>query len=134
MCNGGSAPRSTIAVPDYEAYDRMAERQMALMETRQNRKTLKKQGALDQAIANQQQALSELLNAEQQRAQQTAADAQRMAALIGTPPPEPTAKAPVIGDSRTGMAPGDGKKSLRINRKSSTSTAARGAGLNIGGY
>jgi uncharacterized membrane protein len=133
MCVGGSAPRATITVPNYERYDRMADRQIEMIESIQNTKTLAKQQKLNRAVGKQQDALTELLAAEEARANATAADAQRMAALIGTPPPEPTAKAPVIGDNRAGMARPEGKRSLRIDRNARSSSAA-GAGLNIARY
>jgi anti-sigma factor ChrR (cupin superfamily) len=133
MCVGGSAPRATITVPNYERYDRMADRQIEMIESIQNTKTLAKQQKLNRAIGQQQDALTELLAAEEARANATAADAQRMAALIGTPPPEPTAKAPVLGDNRQGMTRPEGKRSLRIDRKARSASAA-GAGLNIARY
>lgn len=133
MCVGGSAPRATITVPDYDRYDRMLDRQIELTQSVQNTKTLAKQESLNFAIAQQQGALANLLSVQEARANATAADAQRMAALIGTPPPEPTAKAPVIGDSRKGMSQAEGKRTLRIDRRSRSSSAS-GAGLNIARY
>jgi len=133
MCMGSSPPRATITVPDYERFDRMADRQIGLMQSKMQGKTLMAQDALNQALASQQAAQAQLLAAQEAAANATAADAQRMAALIGTPPPEPTAKAPVIGDSRQGMDPAEGKRSLRIDRKPRPRSSAS-AGLNIGGY
>jgi hypothetical protein len=52
-----------------------------------------------------------------------------MAALIGTPPPEKSASAPVVGSSR-GIETKKGKSALRIGLDS-TSRMGQGAGLNI---
>ncbi len=134
MCGGGSMPRSTIVMPDMTAYDRMADRQIAAMRQQQEGQLMLQQQQLNQAVTGQQSVMAELLAVQQQRASNTAADAARMAALIGTPPPEPAAKAPVIGDSRQGMAPPEGKRSLRIDRKQRSSKPGGGAGLNIASY
>jgi len=52
-----------------------------------------------------------------------------VAALIGTPPPEKNAEAPVVGRNR-GTLTSKGKGALRIERTTATSSG-QGAGLNI---
>jgi hypothetical protein len=53
-----------------------------------------------------------------------------MAALIGTPPPDKAAMAPVLGSDRAEMSRPAGKRGLRIDRATPT-TAGAGTGLNI---
>jgi hypothetical protein len=133
MCFG-SPPPATIVTPDTRAYDRMADLQIAAMQQQQQGEMMIKQLELNQAIERQKQTLTEVRDFKVERANDTAANAQRMAALIGAPPPEPTAKAPVVGGDRAGMAKSKGKKSLRIDRVDSrpaATTQAAGTGLNI---
>lgn len=132
MCFGGSQP-ATITMPDTGAYDRMAQAQMDAMQRRQQGKIMRKQGALDQALRGQGQVYSELRDIKVQRANETAANAQRMAALMGPPPPDEAAKAPVVGTDRENMVKSKGKKGLRIDRvdRQSVTSQGTGAGLNI---
>lgn len=130
MCFGGGGAPATITMPDTGAYDRMAQQQMDAMRQTQDMGLKVKQSELNQALAAQQQTLSDLRDTKLQRANETAANAQRMAALIGAPPPEPTAKAPMIGSSREAMVKPKGKRGLRVDRAMETSAAA-GTGLNI---
>lgn len=130
MCMG-SAQRSTIVMPDMAAYDRMANQQMALMNASSQQDTILQQERLNRAVLGQQNAMQELNRVAQQRANDTAANAQRIAALIGTPPPEPAAKAPTVGSNREGMSRPKGKEKLRIDRQASVA-AAPGTSLNIG--
>jgi hypothetical protein len=132
MCST-QMPRSTITMPDTASYDRTADRQIALMQQQQQSDMLLKQMELNRALASKQGVLSDLRDLKQQRAADTAANAQRMAALIGAPPPEPTAKAPVIGSDREDMVKAKGKKGLRIERvnQASQTTQGSGTGLNI---
>ena len=127
MCGGKPA---TITMPDTGAYDRMAQMQMDAMRQQQEGAATLKQAELNSAIRAQQSALTELRDFNVQRANDTAANAARLAALIGTPPPEKTAKAPVVGSDRAGMSKPKGKAGLRIDRPTATSQAS-GAGLNI---
>lgn len=133
MCLGGSAPRATITMPDMGAFDRMADQQMAALRQQQESSTMLMQERLNQATLNQQGTMQQLLAAQEQRASQTAADAARMAALIGAPTPEPAAKAPVLGSSRQGMTSPQGKTTLRIEPKAASGNKA-GTGLNIARY
>jgi len=128
MCSGGKG--ATINMPDTGAYDRMANMQIDLMRQQQQGAASLKQSELSQAIHAQQGVLTELRDFSIQRANDTAANAARLAALIGTPPPEKTAKAPVVGSDRAGMTKPKGKAGLRIDRPAATSQAS-GTGLNI---
>lgn len=128
MCSGGQA--ATITMPDTGAYDRMAQMQMDAMRQQQEGAATLKQAELNSAIRAQQSALTELRDFNVQRANDTAANAARLAALIGTPPPEKSAKAPVVGTNRAGMSKSKGKAGLRIDRPAATSQAS-GTGLNI---
>jgi len=114
MCFGGGGSPATITMPDTRAYDRQAQLQMDAMRQTQDMGLKVKQSELNQALAAQQQTLSDLRDLKVQRANETAANAQRMAALIGTPPPEPTAKAPTIGSDREAMTRAKGKRGLRL--------------------
>ena len=128
MCSGGKG--ATINMPDTGAYDRMANMQIDLMRQQQQGAASLKQSELSQAIQAQQGVLTELRDFSIQRATDTAANAARLAALIGTPPPEKTATAPVVGSDRAGMTKPKGKAGLRIDRPAATSQAS-GTGLNI---
>jgi hypothetical protein len=128
MCTGSKA--ATINMPDTGAYDRMANMQIDLMRQQQQGAAGLQQAQLNSAVQAQQGVLTELRDIKLQRANDTAANAARLAALIGTPPPEKSAKAPVVGTDRAGMAKPKGKAGLRIDRASATSQAA-GTGLNI---
>jgi len=131
MCSGGGSP-AVITMPDTGAYDRMAQMQFDAIRASQDGAARLKQAELNQAVADQQAVLSQLRDVMTQRANDTAANAQRMAALIGTPPPEKPAKAPVMGSDRAGQARASGKRGLRIDRQTA-STAGPGSGLNITG-
>jgi hypothetical protein len=63
------------------------------------------------------------------QANDVSAQAGRLAALIGAPPPEKSAEAPVVGRAR-GTATSKGKGALRIERQL-TAAAGQGSGLNI---
>lgn len=126
MCFGGGSP-ATITMPDTGAYDRLAQAQMDAMRQQQDGQAAIKQAQLNQALRTQEAALAEMRDFKVQRANDTAANAARLAALIGTPPPEKTATAPVIGANRNPSAKPKGRASLRIDLR----TPAKGAGLNI---
>lgn len=133
MCFGGGQP-AVINMPDTRAYDRLADLQIAAMRQQQEGEVTMKQAELNRALQAQQQVLAETRDFSVQRANDTAANAARVAALIGTPPPEKTATAPVVGAARTGMTKSKGKRSLRIDRVDSrptVTTQAAGTGLNI---
>jgi hypothetical protein len=131
MCAGGGGSRATIYAPDTRAYDALASQQLALMQQTQSSDVLTKQSQLDAlvrertALQTQEQAVATA------RANNTTAQAARLAALVGAPPPEKPAAAPVIGSDRTGEKRPTGKQALRIDRAAGTTAAAPGAGLNI---
>ncbi len=126
MC-GGSAPSSTIIQPDYGAYDRMADAQLQTMQMVQSPLVLAAQQGVQAATLKQQQALTDLAARRAAEANDTSAAAARLAALIGTPPPDKTAKAPVIASNRQGKSRPAGRKGLRVDLQPSTTS-----GLNIG--
>lgn len=137
MCFGGGGGGAVITMPDTGAYDRMAQAQFDAMRSNQDGALKLKQLELTQALDNQQQVLTELrdykieqANQSNAKAAETSANAARMAALIGAPPPDKTAQAPVIGSDRAQMTKPTGKRGLRIDRVAPTSSGA-GIGLNI---
>jgi hypothetical protein len=127
MC-GGSAP-AKIYAPDTGAYDALANQQMELMRQQQSNGLTLKQGELNNALAAQQSAGAQLRDVKIQRANDTAANAARLAAILGPPPPEKVAKKPVVGQNRSTSAQRQDRDSFRIERDV-TATAA-GSGLNI---
>jgi hypothetical protein len=131
MCSG-SKP-ATITMPDTGSYDRMAQMQMDAMRQQQEGTAMLKQLELNQALKSQEQSLAQYRDFKTERANDTAANAQRMAALIGAPPPEKTAKAPVVGTDRESMVKAKGKKGLRIDRvdRIAATSEGSGTGLNI---
>lgn len=130
MCFGGGGSPAVITMPDTGAYDRMAQMQFDAMRSVQDGAVKAKQMELSQAISGQQQVLTDLRDLQTRRANDVAANAERMAALLGAPPPEKTAQAPVVGSDRASMARASGKRGLRIDRATATSDGA-GTGLNI---
>ena len=130
MCAGGSQP-ATITMPDTGAYDRQADMQIAAMQQQQQGKMMMKQMKLGRALKAQEQVLTETRDFKTERANDTAANAQRMAMLLGAPPPEKSAKAPVVGSDRESMTKPKGKRALRIDRQAAAPTQASGTGLNI---
>jgi hypothetical protein len=129
MCaGGGSMPRATITVPNYRAFDRQLDRQIEVMEGRFQNRAINRQEKLGRAVGKQQKRLDQLLDLSMEQANNTAAEAQRIAALVGTPPPSPTAKAPVLGANRTGQRRAEGKAALRID----PAGPAANTSLNIG--
>ena len=129
MCSGGKA--ATITMPDTRAYDRQADMQIAAMQQQQQGEMMLKQMQLSQALEGRKQVLSETRDFKTERANDTAANAQRMAMLLVAPPPEKSAKAPVVGSDRESMVRAKGKRALRIDRQASAPSQASGTGLNI---
>lgn len=130
MCGGGS--RATITKPDYNAFNQQFELQKSAIDQSMN-------GAIQQVQAEFQNTLQEQTDSlkliQQERVAQAqdeaavAADARRLATLIGAPPPEKVAQAPKIGARDRGLDVAKGKKSLRIGKTATSS--AKGTGLNI---
>lgn len=130
MCFGGGGSPATITMPDTGAYDRMAQAQFDAMRAAQDGEVKLKQAELNQALAAQQDTLAQLRDVKTARANDTAANAARMAALLGPPPPEKSAQAPVLGSDRAERSRPAGKRGMRIDRETVSTTAA-GTGLNI---
>ena len=128
MCSGGGSP-ATITMPDTGAYDRMAQNQLDAMKAVMDGATKAKQQELNTATLSQQQTLTQLRDFRTQQANDTSAQAARLTALIGAPPPEKNAQAPVVGRNR-GTVASKGKGALRIEQ-STALAAGQGAGLNI---
>jgi len=129
MCGGGSRP--TITTPDTRAYDQALNRQIAAMQAAQGGVVTAAQSALGAALDQERSALSQLRDFRVARANDTAANASRIAALLGPPPPEKAAMGPVVGADRSTTAERTGRRRLRIDRTGSGATPATGAGLNL---
>ena len=121
MCGGRKPPKPTITQPDYGAYNRLADTQLQLMQAQQSSKVMAAQQGINTATLQQQGVMERLRDVRLEQAQNTAATASRLAALIGAPVPERSAKAPVLGDNRTGMTRPTGSRGLRIDRQQTLS-------------
>jgi hypothetical protein len=129
MCFGGGGSAATITMPDTGAYEREFELQRSAIQEQINSKNNLLQQELTTALRNKEGIAQQASDAKRQIAENTSAQAMRMASLIGTPPPEKSAEAPVVGRNR-GTLTSKGKGALRIERSTATS-ASQGAGLNI---
>jgi hypothetical protein len=129
MCGGGGRP--TITEPDTKAYDRALGQQIAAMQAAQGGAVSAAQGALRAALDREQGIMSDLRDLRVTRANDAAANASRIAALIGAPPPEKGAAAPVVGGDRSLFMGRTGRRQLRIDRAGDGAYPAAGAGLNI---
>ena len=127
MCGGGKA--ATITQPDYNAYNKQFDLQKSAIDQAMNSGAQQMQQQLSQATTAKQSALAADLEQKKILAENTNAQAMRLATLIGTPPPEKSAQAPVVAGER-GMQTKKGKSALRIGLDSS-SRMSQGAGLNI---
>ena len=134
MCGGGKA--ATITQPDYSAFNQQFELQKSAIDQSMNSGAQALQQQLVTASKEQQKLLGEELELKKSRAEdagkvqsQVDAQAMRLAALIGPPPPEKSATAPVVASER-GEKSKKGKSALRIGLDS-TSRMGQGAGLNI---
>jgi adenylosuccinate synthase len=126
MCGGKAA---TITQPDYNAYNKQFDLQKSAIDQSMNSGAQLMQQQLSQATTAQQEALAASLEQKKILAENTNAQAMRLATLIGAPPPEKSAKAPVVAGER-GIQTKKGKSALRIGL-ASTSRMGQGAGLNI---
>lgn len=115
MCMGGGGGGGTIRVPNYQAYNSMADQQIAAIKAAQDRSTTALQGQLNQSTLKTQGILSELNDLQTRMANNTEEQARRLTMLMGAPPPEKSATAPVMGRSRE-LPTTRGKSSLRIDR------------------
>ena len=130
MCFGGGGGGGTITMPDTSEYDRLADQQIALMQQRQTGSLNVMQQTLNTAQADEQRALTSLRDIKTQAAADQQANARRMAALMGPPPPDKSAQSPVLGRDRKGANQAKGKKGLRVGL-SKTSTQGKGTGLTL---
>ena len=128
MCMGGGQA-ATITAPDQGAYQRQFDLQRSAIEQKINGQTNVLQSQLTAALRGNETIAQKSADAKRQIAENTSAQAMRMAALIGTPPPEKAAEAPVVGRNR-GTLTSKGKGALRIER-AVASSSGQGAGLNI---
>ena len=126
MCGGKAA---TITQPDYNAYNKQFDLQKSAIDQAMNSGAQQMQQQLNQATTAKQSALAADLEQKKILAENTNAQAMRLATLIGTPPPEKSAQAPVVAGER-GIQTKKGKSALRIGL-ASTSRMGQGAGLNI---
>ena len=126
MCGGKAA---TITQPDYNAYNKQFDLQKSAIDQAMNSGAQQMQQQLSQATTAKQSALAADLEQKKILAENTNAQAMRLATLIGTPPPEKSAQAPVVAGER-GIQAKKGKSALRIGLDS-TSRMGQGAGLNI---
>lgn len=133
MCSGGGGgSQAVIKMPDTSAYNRQADMQLELMRQQQQGDLMVKQLELSQALDRKKEVLTEVRDWKVERANDTAANAARMAALLGPPPPDDTAKAPVVGTDRETRVKSKKRRSLRIDRADRSNPAqASGSGLNI---
>ena len=128
MCMGGGQA-ATITAPDQGAYQRQFDLQRSAIEQQINGQTNVLQSQLTAALRGNETIAQKAADAKRQIAENTSAQAMRMAALIGTPPPEKASEAPVVGRNR-GTLTSKGKGALRIER-AVASSSGQGAGLNI---
>lgn len=136
MCmGGGGGGGGVITMPDTGAYDRMYDRQLQMMQATQSSELEGLQAQLLDTQRQQELLLNDLRDARTERAESVAsveAEARRMSNIIGPPPPEESAKAPVVGAARdkpkTQRA--SGKRGLRIGR-AVASSSGDAVGLNI---
>ena len=128
MCGGGGSP-ATITMPDMAAYERQFNLQKEAITQQMTGQNNLLQGELTKALRNNEAIAQQASDAKRQVAENTSAQAMRMAALIGAPPPEKTAQAPVVGRDR-GVVTSKGKSALRIEQRTARSMG-QGAGLNI---
>ena len=127
MCFGGGGSRATITKPDYNAYDKQFELQKEAIANSMDSDLRLKQQELQAALGDKADVRRQLNEQIRIQAENTNAQAMRLAQVIGPPPPEKTATAPVIGSKRKKL----GKERLRIRRSTSPTASASGAGLNI---
>lgn len=126
MCFGGGS-RATITKPDYNAYDKQFELQKEAIQSSMNNDLRLMQQELQTSLSDKADIQRQLNEQIKIQAENTNAQAMRLAQVIGPPPPEKSAQAPVIGSKRKKL----GKERLRIRRRSTPTSAASGAGLNI---
>ena len=131
MGGGGSQP-AVIYQPNTGAYEAQLAQQRQAMQSVMNNGMMQSQMQLQAAIARQRNEYQRIADMKTQMANDQMAisqQAMRNAQLVGPPPPEETAKSPVVGDEARYGKKAEGKKSLRIGR--TATKTGKGAGLNI---
>lgn len=126
MCFGGGG-RATITKPDYNAYDKQFDLQKEAIQNSMDSNLRLKQQELQASLGDKADIQRQLNEQIRIQAENTNAQAMRLAQVIGPPPPEKSAQAPVIGSKRKKL----GKERLRIRRGTTPTSSASGAGLNI---
>lgn len=137
MCGGGRAAPATIVMPNTGAYDREFDLQRAAMEQQMQGQASLMQMQLQQSLRSKEELMGRIKEVKIAQANDEAKvdeQARRMSALIGPPPPEPTAQKPVVGDDRRAeqglSSTRRGKSRLRIERPVAAKSG-QGSGLNI---
>jgi hypothetical protein len=155
MCFGGGGSRATIVMPDTKSYDRQFDLQKAAMEQQMNGQSQLMQAQLNAAYRKKEDLMAQVNEAKMKKAENSRdailnrqtelqdgqltvlkeelamEKARQMSVMIGAPPPEKSASAPVVGPARKGSETGrKGKAALRIER-TTASSVGQGAGLNI---
>lgn len=133
MCTGGGGGGGTITKPDYSAYNQQFDLQKAAIDSQMQNTSMAMQAQLNQTLKDQatvREQIRDIQIAKAEDQQRLEEEAERLSVLIGTPPPEPTASAPVIGARDRKLNTRKGKSALKINQKVASSTG-QGAGLNI---
>ncbi len=130
MCGGGGGGGATITSPNYMQNTQMLQMQLEAMRSQREGVMGLAQNQLNAELSKQTQTLQELQLLKTQRANETSANAARMAALIGTPLPEKPAEAPKVGEQRAGQVRAQGKQALRIDSAKPRSSGV-GVGLNL---
>ena len=127
MCMGGGGERATIYQPDYNAYDKQFDLQKEAIQSSMDADMRTKQQELQASLGDKADIQRQLNEQIRLQAENTNAQAMRLAQVIGPPPPEKSAQAPIIGSKRKKL----GKERLRIRRGTTPTSSASGAGLNI---
>ena len=130
MCSGGGGSAATITMPDYSAYDNQFQLQKSAIEQTMNNGTQMLQQQLTASLRDKEAAHGRLTDQTKLQAENTNAQAMRLATLIGAPPPEKSAEAPRVGATARGLKNTKGKGALRIERSTATGNS-QGTGLNI---
>lgn len=130
MCGGGGQA-ATITSPNYMQETQSLQMQLEAMRGQREGVMTLAQNQLNAELNTQADTLQQLQLVKQQRANETSANAARLAALIGTPLPEKTAEAPTVGEQRAGQVRAAGKKALRIDPIKQPRSPGTGVGLNL---
>lgn len=117
MCGGGGGQRATITEPDYKAMDMINEKMFQSMAEVQDNPITKMQGELNNKLAGINKTTEKLRDEKVATAKMISSEEARITAMLGTPLPSESAKAPVMGESRTRVKQGGrGRASMRSRR------------------